>query len=112
MTTIPDDMLRYYSKGQERNCLLSRHALERERIQQLLTRYLPPVKAMVLDVGGAAGIYALWLAKLGYEVHLIDPVPLHIEQAQAASSAQPCHPLASVALGDARRLKWPDCPCQ
>lgn len=29
---------------------------------------------MVLDVGGAAGAYALWLAGLGYSVHLRDPV--------------------------------------
>ena len=108
MTTIPDDVLRYYSKGQEQNRLLSRHALERERTQELLTRYLPPAPAMVLDVGGAAGVYALWLAKLGYAVHVIDPVPLHIAQAKAASSDQPEHPLASAALGDACRLDWPD----
>jgi ubiquinone/menaquinone biosynthesis C-methylase UbiE len=108
MTTIPDDVLRYYSNGQEQDRLLSRHALERERTQQLLTRYLPPAPAMVLDVGGAAGAYALWLAKLGYAVHVIDPVQLHTAQAQVASSNQPEHPLASAMLGDARCLDWPD----
>lgn len=108
MTTIPDDVLRYYGQGREQGRLLSNQALERERTQELLTRYLPPAPAMVLDVGGAAGLYALWLAKLGYAVHLIDPVPLHIAQAQAASSRQPEHPLAGAALGDARRLQWPD----
>ncbi len=108
MTTIPDDVLRYYSQGQEQSRLLD-HALERKRTQELLTRHLPPAPAMVLDVGGAAGLYALWLAEQGYAVHLIDPVPLHIAQAHAASSHQPEHPLASAALGDARQLTWPDC---
>jgi ubiquinone/menaquinone biosynthesis C-methylase UbiE len=58
----------------------------------------------VIDAGGACGVYACWLASLGYEVHLIDPVAKHIEQARAASSQQPDHPLASAELGDARQL--------
>jgi 2-polyprenyl-3-methyl-5-hydroxy-6-metoxy-1,4-benzoquinol methylase len=33
-------------------------------------------------VGGGAGVYALPLAKQGYEVHLIDAVDLHFEQAR------------------------------
>jgi ubiquinone/menaquinone biosynthesis C-methylase UbiE len=48
------------------------------------------------------------LAKVGHEVHLIDPVPLHIRQAQAASDAQPEAPLASCKLGDARHLEFDD----
>ena len=43
---------------------------------------MPSAPAVVLDIGGAAGAYAFPLADQGYEVHLIDPVPLHIEQAQ------------------------------
>jgi len=34
-----------------------------------------------VDVGGGAGIHAIPLAQRGYEVHLVDPVPLHVEQA-------------------------------
>jgi ubiquinone/menaquinone biosynthesis C-methylase UbiE len=62
----------------------------------------------VLDVGGGAGVYALPLAREGYSVHLIDPVPLHVEQAAAASEAQPHAPLAGATLGDARHLQWDD----
>jgi ubiquinone/menaquinone biosynthesis C-methylase UbiE len=40
-------------------------------------------------------------------VHLVDPVPLHLDQARARSAAQPHAPLASVGQGDARRLDWP-----
>jgi ubiquinone/menaquinone biosynthesis C-methylase UbiE len=41
-------------------------------------------------------------------MHLIDAVPLHVEQARAASHIQPDHPLTSVAIGDARRLERSD----
>jgi ubiquinone/menaquinone biosynthesis C-methylase UbiE len=58
----------------------------------------------VLDVGGGAGIYALPLAREGYSVHLIDPVPLHVEQAKAGSLGQPEAPLAGAEVGDARSL--------
>ena len=52
--------------------------LELVRTQELLARYLPPAPAVVLDVGGATGIYSRWLAGLGYQVHLVDIVPRHI----------------------------------
>jgi hypothetical protein len=57
----------------------------------------------VLDVGGGAGAYAIPLAQAGYEVYLIDPVPLHTEQAAAASGAARL-PLASISIGGARAL--------
>jgi len=42
---------------------------------------------VVVDVGGAAGVYAFPLAKQGYEVHLIDPVELHLEQARSRAAS-------------------------
>ncbi len=63
---------------------------------------------MIFDVGGGAGVYACWLAKQGYEVHLVDAVRLHVEQARQASENQPDYPLTSVAVGDARQLDRPD----
>jgi SAM-dependent methyltransferase len=48
------------------------------------------------------------LAKEGYSVYLVDPIPLHIEQATAASVAQPEALLAGVELGDARSLSQED----
>jgi len=82
-------------------------ALEGARTRELLSRHLPPPPARVLDVGGAAGAYALWLAEQGYAVRLVDPVPRHVEQARAASAAAR-HPLAGAALGDARALEHED----
>lgn len=79
--------------------------LERERTREVLRRHLPAPPAVVLDVGGGAGAYALWLARSGYSVHLIDPVALHVTQAWERSLAQQPHRLASVLVGDARQLE-------
>jgi SAM-dependent methyltransferase len=62
----------------------------------------------VLDVGGAAGVYALPLAAQGYQVHLVDPLARHVQQALRASAEQPDGPLASATVGDARQLDRPD----
>jgi ubiquinone/menaquinone biosynthesis C-methylase UbiE len=45
---------------------------------------------------------------LGYEVHLLDFMPLHVEQARQASARQAAHPLASAEVGDARQLPRPE----
>jgi len=98
----------YYAHGLEQDRLAAgRGRVEFIRMLELLQRYLPPQPATVLDVGGGAGVYAIPLAASGYQVHLVDPIPLHVEQAAAASrSAQ--SPLASVSLGDARMLQQAD----
>jgi len=49
--------------------------LEALRTRELIQRYAPAAPATVVDIGGAAGAYALWLAEAGYTVHLLDPVP-------------------------------------
>ncbi|MCI0559532.1 MAG: class I SAM-dependent methyltransferase, partial [Nitrososphaera sp.] len=66
----------------------------------------PP--AVIADVGGGPGVYSCWLARRGYQVHLVDTVPLHVEQARQASQSQPEHPIASLTVGDARQLNHPD----
>lgn len=75
--------------------------LELERTKELLLRFLPPAPARVLDVGGGPGVYASWLASLGYDVTLIDPVARHREEASA-------HGTFAVEDGDARALSAPD----
>jgi ubiquinone/menaquinone biosynthesis C-methylase UbiE len=99
------EILEYYEHGLERDRLAAGgRQIEFLRIWDLLERHLPPAPAQVLDVGGGAGVYALPLAAAGYEVHLVDPVPLHVEQAITASQAATAQ-LASITVGDARALK-------
>ena len=103
-----DEILSFYRQTQESKRLTNdvRGEIEFTRTQEIITRYLPAPPAVVLDIGGGSGPYACWLAKAGYEVHLVDPVDLHVEQAKEASNQQPEHPIASISLGDARALRF------
>jgi len=99
----------YYAQGIERDRLTAgQGALELARTQALLGRYLPAPPAVVADIGGGPGRYAVWLAQRGYRVHLVDPVPLHVEQARAAASDLRGAALASAEVGDARALRLSD----
>ncbi|GEL48173.1 hypothetical protein CHO01_32890 [Cellulomonas hominis] len=105
---VPDEVQAYYALGREEQRLERGYGLlEAVRTRELLDRWLPAAPAEVLDVGGAAGRYALPLADAGYAVHLIDPAPLHLRQAEAASRSAR-RPLASVRAGDARALPVAD----
>jgi ubiquinone/menaquinone biosynthesis C-methylase UbiE len=102
---VPPEMVAHYQIADEARRLSSGvHQLELARTQEILERYLPRPPAVILDVGGGPGLHACWLAKQGYEVHLVDAVPFHVEQAKRASDQQPDHPIASLAIGDARAL--------
>ena len=108
-SSLPPEFFEHYASGYEAQRLQSGSSqIEFARTQELLMRYLPQPPTVVLDVGGGPGIYACWLAKQGYEVHLIDVNPLHVELARQASQAQPDSPLASIDVGDARDLKHSD----
>lgn len=82
--------------------------IERVRTRELMSRYLPPPPAVVLDIGGGAGVHAFWLAARGYAVHLVDPVPRHIQQARARAAEGDGEAPASMTLGDARHLEFAD----
>ena len=88
----------YAAQDEGERLLRSGHGrLELERMQELFARHLPPSPAVVLDVGGATGIHATWLAEHGYDVHLIDPVQRHVDAAAAYGTFR-------VSRGDAREL--------
>jgi SAM-dependent methyltransferase len=100
MPDLDEPIRRYYDAGHERE-RLGAGPLERDRTQRLLERFLPPAPARVADVGGGPGHYAAWLGGRGYEVELLDPMPLHLEQAAEAG-------VGTTVLGDARELPWQD----
>jgi ubiquinone/menaquinone biosynthesis C-methylase UbiE len=58
-------------------------------------------------VGGGPGAYAAWLAALGHEVHLVDPVPDLVAHAQTVRGAG-SQKIASCRVGDARALDRDD----
>jgi ubiquinone/menaquinone biosynthesis C-methylase UbiE len=105
----PNEIVRHYEQVSESSRLgTSVSQLERARTEELILRHLAPALATVLDIGGGASPYALWLAARGYRVHLVDLVSKHVEQARSASAKQPEFPLASVEVGDARKLSFSD----
>jgi ubiquinone/menaquinone biosynthesis C-methylase UbiE len=107
MSLIPKEIEEHYLETRESERLSTGMGeLERLRTQAILAAYLPSPPAVIFDVGGAAGVYALPLAQQGYQVHLIDPVELHLEQARSRASASGVE-LASISVGDARRLDVP-----
>ncbi len=74
------------------------------RTTEIVLRRLPAAPAVVADIGGGPGRYALWLASLGYQVEHRDLMPLHVEQLRAeASGVAGIH----TAVGDARDLDLP-----
>ncbi len=59
------------------------------------------------DIGGATGVYSFWLAEKGYETHLVDLTPNHIETAKEENSIAD-KKIVSLTVGDARRLEFDD----
>jgi ubiquinone/menaquinone biosynthesis C-methylase UbiE len=98
----------YYQRTAEETRLdVGPFQLERLRTRELIERHASPPPATVLDVGGAAGAYAFWLAERGYEVHLVDAAARLVEEARRRN-AQTKRPLASCRVGDARQLPFED----
>ena len=101
-----EDILHYYQSTDESERLQREESeLELLRTREILARFLPPVPAEVLDVGGGPAVHSLWLAELGYRTYLVDLVPRHIQQARALERVSPA-PLVSCSIGDARRLEF------
>jgi ubiquinone/menaquinone biosynthesis C-methylase UbiE len=96
----------HYESGVEKNRLLSgTNNLEFYRTKQILSRFLPRKPATMLDAGGGPGRYSFWLARKGHSVHLVDVMPLHIQQAREVQRRSKQR-LASISLGDARKLDF------
>jgi ubiquinone/menaquinone biosynthesis C-methylase UbiE len=103
---INPDIEDFYSNTSEEGRLqLGLGPLEFERNKELISRYLPK-KGTVIDVGGGPGVYSEWLAGLGHEVILIDPVEKHIRQANKRSGK--AKKSFKSLLGEAQKLDLSD----
>ena len=94
----------YYDRAPEESRLEhGAFQLERARTRELIIRHAPRPPATVLDVGGAAGAYAFWLAELGYKVSLVDATPRLVDIARERNQSA-AHKLVACDVGDARSL--------
>jgi SAM-dependent methyltransferase len=94
----------HYAQGKEWERLGDpKGAVEFERTKEILRRRLPAAPAVIADIGGGPGRYALWLVESGYMVEHRDLVRLHVEQLQRSSG-----PMVHTEVGDARDLNLPD----
>jgi ubiquinone/menaquinone biosynthesis C-methylase UbiE len=73
----------------------------------VVLRYLSPAPGTIVDVGGAAGAHALWLAERGYRVHLVDAVPRLVQEARRRSQTA-AHQICTCQVADARDLPFGD----
>jgi SAM-dependent methyltransferase len=101
---MDDAFVRHYASGIERDRLLSGgDHLELVRTLEILEAALPMQPARILDVGGGPGVYASRLGAQGYDVQLVDVLPMHVEQARALG--------IDAHVGDARDLAAADESC-
>lgn len=74
---------KFYNKASEESRLeKGMGVFEFERIKSLIKRHIVSPKSKIIDVGGGTGKYSEWLAQMGHEVHLVEPVLKHVAIAQ------------------------------
>ncbi len=81
--------------------------LEFENTTDYLATHLPE-SGHVLDVGGAAGRYACWLAERGFDVTLIDLSERQVELARKNAEERGFDAKISAEQGDVRDLRFAD----
>lgn len=104
MDGIADDMHRFYTErySEDDRLRATPHGrLELARMRELLDRYIPATAGLVIDVGGATGVHAAWLAERGHDVEIVDIVAAHVNHAITL-------PGVGAQVGDARALPFAD----
>jgi len=108
---LTSEIIEYYTKSFSEDNRLKANTegiVEWIRTIDILKRFLPPVPASILDVGGGTGVYSRWLLEQGYKVDLVELVPLHVELAKQKMSSVSGVSNWSAVTGDARNLDFPD----
>ena len=100
-------VLDHYALGLERDRLDTPLGIvEFERTKEEIGALLPPPPAIVADIGGGPGRYAVWLAEQGYRVIHRDVVPSHVDDLRETASGQRLE--IDTSVGDALDLDLPD----
>jgi ubiquinone/menaquinone biosynthesis C-methylase UbiE len=98
-----NEIIDFYENKYSEDERLKRHRLEFIRTQEIISRYLKHGKK-IIDIGGATGVYSLWLAEQGFNVTLYDLVSKHIEIAKVKAEEKNI-PLTCL-CGDARNIPF------
>ncbi|KAH8548894.1 S-adenosyl-L-methionine-dependent methyltransferase [Umbelopsis sp. PMI_123] len=70
---------------------LEQHRMEFHVTLNTILKHLPPPPARVADIGGGPGRYSLELARLGYQVTLIDLSPVLLDIASSKAQSEGLH---------------------
>lgn len=108
MTELPDPAAYYDEYGEREWDRLERdfyHRLEWEETTYYLERVLPE-SGRILDVGGGAGRYSIWLARRGYTATLVDPSERQVELAASKAAEHEVDGSLTVERGDVRSLPY------
>jgi len=97
-------VLDFYQSNNE-DGRIEKNPIEFIRTKDIILRNLPEKPIKIIDLCGASGHYAYWLAQMGHEVHLMDLSPKHIEEAKCNKLKYNVE-LASTLCGDARSLSY------
>ena len=104
-TFISKELEDFYNKASEETRLEKGMGIfEFERIKELIIQHISKPNSTIVDVGGGTGKYAEWLAKKNHTVHLIEPVPKHIQLAK--KRAKKLKKPFSVTIGEAKKLPF------
>ncbi|HKF77544.1 MAG TPA: methyltransferase domain-containing protein [Candidatus Dormibacteraeota bacterium] len=103
---MPEEVIRHYRDEFDEDQRLAHGLGELEllRTREIVCRHLPDGPLRVLDVGGATGVHAAWLAEDGHRVHVLDPVATQVARVVESPGARAGRITAEV--GDARRLPF------
>jgi len=91
----------------ERSEELFVHSIEHENTYPYLEEHLPE-EGHVLDAGGAAGRYTVWLAENGYQVTLVDISEEQLEIAEEKLEERGLLDQVKIRKGDIRDLEFED----
>ena len=105
---MSDEIIQHYTEAQDEENRLAGGIgrWEYERTIAAISRYLGGQQTVV-DVGSGTGVYSLWLAEQGHDVHVVDLVPHHVRMVREKASARSLS-LGSATIGDAVSLSFPD----
>lgn len=107
MDNVLIEIINNYEDFEEENRLKDDFGrFEKEYTQKLILENCKDKDIEIYDIGGATGAYSFWLSDLGYNVHLINITPKHIEIANKKAINH--KPLKSCIIADARKLHFDD----